>query len=192
MVENVAFEGQRTLDNAVASLLTDGPAGAKADALLVRNVPNARVLDAVACELVIDQVIAEGERRGMAATVGDVRHAMKTKITTQLAASNGGVGVCPEALLEYVERVGGGKLGAQMMFTPSADADANTAASGTNSAAHLFDVLFYRLRDGGPSVPAPMPLREARFRTGPLESMVDYGRMQVAPQAAFRLQAQSS
>ena len=178
MVQTIPFEGARTFDAAIASLLSGS---AVADALLVRNVPNARVLDAVACELVIDQVIAEGERRQTPATVGDVRHAIRSKITTQLAASNGGVGVCPEALLERVERLGEGKLGAQMMFTPSTDADANTAASGTNSAAHLFDVVIYWLRDGDPSVKAHMPLREARFRTGALETMVDYGRMQVAP-----------
>uniref|UniRef100_A0A7S2HXV1 Carrier domain-containing protein n=1 Tax=Haptolina brevifila TaxID=156173 RepID=A0A7S2HXV1_9EUKA len=182
MVEELHFEGRKTLDDAVASMLTKDET---ADTILVRNVPNARVLDAVACELVIDTVIAEGERRGTPATVGDLRRAIQTKIQCQLAACNGGVGVCPEEFLEYVESIGEGKIGAQMIFTPSADADVNTAAAGTSSAAHLFDVLLYKLRDHGPNVdssavPAP-PLRECRFRTGELHSMVDYGRMQVAP-----------
>ena len=176
MIRQHNFEGEKTLHEAVDSLMRPADKGS-ADAILVRNVPNARVLDAVACELVIDQVIAEGERCGTPSTVGGVRRAIKNKIQ-QLAASNGGVGVCPEAFLEYVERVGEGRLGAQMMFTPHATSDTNMAASGTNAAAHLFDVTIYRLGNGGP--PA-MPLRECRFRTGELHTKVDYGRMQVAP-----------
>ena len=178
MLKELNFEGQRTLDSAVETLRATGGC---VDAIVVRNVPNARVLDAVACELVIDHTIADGERRGKAATVSDVRRAIAVK-TGQLAASNGGVGVCPEAFLEHVEKVGDGKLSAQIMFTPSATADANVAAAGTNAAAHLFDVLIYKLREGEkPSDTPLMPLREARFRVGELQNMVDYGRMQVAP-----------
>ena len=182
MVKELEFQGQKTLDAAVQAMRAkEGSREGTVDAIVVRNVPNARVLDAVACELVIDHTIAEGERRGKAATVGDVRRAIEVKIG-QLAAANGGVGVCPEALLERVEKAGEGKLSAQIMFTPSPSADANVAASGTNSAAHLFDVLIYKLRDGERlGAPPPAALREARFREGGLETMADYGRMQIAP-----------
>ena len=137
-------------------------ADASLDAILVRNVPNARVLDAVGCELVVDDLIVTNPH----ATVAEARAAIAAHIKGTLAASNGGKGVCVERLLERVERAGGGVLSAQTMFTPSLSVHVVGATHGTSLTAHLFDVLLYRLD-------APAEMRPPRFRTGELHTQVD-------------------
>ena len=165
-VRELAFAGKATFDEAIELMKAD----TTMDGLLIRNVPNARVLTAVACEQLIDDLLADNKD----SSVRDVRDAIAKHVQTTLAASNGGVGVCPEALLERTEREGGGAFSLQTMFTPSASSVAVSAAHGTHHAAHLFDILVYRLD-------APCAVRPPRFRTGALHTQIDWGRMQVSP-----------
>ena len=108
-VRELAFAGKATFDEAIELMKAD----TTMDGLLIRNVPNARVLTAVACEQLIDDLLADNKD----SSVRDVRDAIAKHVQTTLAASNGGVGVCPEALLERTEREGGGAFSLQTMLT---------------------------------------------------------------------------